>query len=49
MPDGKKAVTLEISAGKDSQLELWAAANQSEAFQKAFGKRLEIKAPPPPR
>ncbi len=46
VPDGKKAVYLEITAQHDSQLELWAAANQDEAFQKAFGKKLEVKTIP---
>jgi hypothetical protein len=45
LAEGKAAsgVTLEVLATQEGQLELWGVQTHRQAFEKVFGKRLEIR------
>src|SRR5262249_40237509 len=45
--DDRKSATLEIPPAKDFHLELWEVRTHEKAFEKVFGRKLEIKLPSP--
>lgn len=48
---GRRECVLDLVAGRDCQLEVWGVQSQSDAFRRAFGRRLRVEAtvdPPGP-